>query len=689
MTDKTPTLFGDLAQDMARNHVYLSVRHQDYAWASQCFLKLPEVRTPPKIVVLIGAGASHDACGLPTGSSAAGRLRHAFKAQHNLDSLISAEIHRITVENRLEEHDFETVLLALSKFDQTTVLNELNTIYNRRHYPSLAYEILAHWMKHRFVDAIVNFNFDELLDQALDDELGPHGYYRVITDGDCPEETSKWLDDKGRFKFPVYIKPHGTASSKSTMRFTRRAYTLLSPDLETLLTELFKGRTDVLVVGYAMQSVEFNDILARSGRDKSFFLLDLKEQQLRGGDPKLNSRKVFWDSGSSGGLGPCLEKISGEIDHIFHPDFGPRTISRHRLISKLFKRQLNLDQDRDARRRERETYLRDRVYLEISLAISKGRGFVSLEHLAFGRAGHYFRDLRRYAFAHGSNESIRSMCFKLGLDQFGYWDTVCLPAGHANANRDRLQCPILTGPEFEASARKLAQETINQFSGDRKSIDLAREDFIEELHRAFMEMYDGEEVEVSNDTEATTNDIFASPTPLTTLTSLHAQTKKMLQDDKWDAILCTAESGEWLTSRKWRDEIKKRKAGLALIVADKTRITDLKNQLREQLYSVRWLPWWLHNRHMTVLLHQGKAKGAIYFERRLRTSHIVPLWLEGDDAGIALDAFVAYWIKAAQYEERRSEIEIQTQQIEEERDRLIEDLSRPFGVKRPNTATGT
>ena len=97
MTDKT--LFGDLARDMARNHVYLSVRREDYAWASPCFLKLPDLFIPPKIVVLIGAGASHDACGLPTGASAAGRLRHAFKAKHNLDSLVNAEIRRIAVEN--------------------------------------------------------------------------------------------------------------------------------------------------------------------------------------------------------------------------------------------------------------------------------------------------------------------------------------------------------------------------------------------------------------------------------------------------------------------------------------------------------------------------------------------------------------------------------------------------------------
>ena len=41
-----------------------------------------------------------------------------------------------------------------------------------RYYPGLAYEILAHLMKHGFIDAIINFNFDEVLDQAIEDELG-------------------------------------------------------------------------------------------------------------------------------------------------------------------------------------------------------------------------------------------------------------------------------------------------------------------------------------------------------------------------------------------------------------------------------------------------------------------------------------------------------------------------------------
>lgn len=206
MNDEMPASFGELSRYMARNHIYLSVRKEGYKTACHSMLKEKDDSFPPKVVIVVGAGASNDACKLPAGAQGAQELRNAFKRKVKIDEkLIDEEIHRITVEYRLDQGDFEAVLLALSKFDQAAVLDGLKTIYNRKHYPSLTYEVLAHWLKHRFIDAIVNFNFDELLDQAINDEIGQGGYYRVISDGDCPGDLDHWLDKQGqRFKFPLY-----------------------------------------------------------------------------------------------------------------------------------------------------------------------------------------------------------------------------------------------------------------------------------------------------------------------------------------------------------------------------------------------------------------------------------------------------------------------------------------------------
>jgi SIR2-like domain len=675
MDSDLPEPFADLAQHMAANHVYLSVRNEDYATASQHFLK-ESPNPPPKIVVVVGAGASNDACGLPTGQVAATRLIEAFEKKARVsEGLIRDEIHRITVEYRLGREDFEAVLLALSKFDQKTVLDELNAVYSRRDHPSLTYEVLAHWLKHRFIDAVVNFNFDELLDQAVDDELGADGYRRIVTDGDCPEDLENWLDSRGRFRFPLYIKPHGTASHKSTMRFTRSSYSLLPPDLERLLLALFRNQVDVVIMGHAMQSVEFNDILARSGdKNLRFYAVCKKKPKLRA---VANNKKwdlAFWPTKTSGGLGVCVDGIATKVAYLFKDRLKPRSIERHRLISKLFQRAAVLDEEEGSRGRQLRAYLRDRVYVEIALAISKAKGFVSLEHLTRGRAGQYFRQLRRIAPGGEPLDSMLLMCTNLGLEQFGYsQDTLCLPV---KAKRDRLQYPILTEDEFTQAAHQLATRTTDLLNPERQSRCSGSE-----LRQALMEMYLGEEVEVSSDTYALTNDLFANSTALTTFTALHAQTRKMIESLSWDAVLCTAESGQWLTCEEWSGVIKARRARLAVVLADLTHADKLRSCFGDQLLRVRWLPWWLHNRHVTVLLKGTEVVGAVFFERRLRSMHIAPLWLEGPDAVVAKDSFVAYWIKAAQYA-KQNEIEIPAERVQTEWAKLTDDLSARGRAKR-------
>jgi SIR2-like domain len=676
--DKLPKKFHDLALRMAQNHIYLSVRNENYFTAARSFLKKTPRSIPSKIVAVVGAGASNDACGLPTGAEAADRLINAFVSGGIVKrELIMDEIHRITVEYRLEQGDFEAALLALSKFDQKTVLHELNAIYNRRHYPSLTYEILAHLLKHRFIDAIVNFNFDELLDQAIDDELGRYGYYRVISDGDCPDNIDSWKDDKDkpkeRFKFPLYIKPHGTASHKSTMRFTRSSYSLLPIDLVRLLESLFAGPVDVIVVGHAMQSVEFNDILTRSDGGMHFYTIGHTRPKLRVAGRTQKWDMEFFDSQSvRGGLDSCIEVITKRVEDMFKDGFKPRSISRHKLISKLFKRKAVLGEDTVSRDKQHDIYLRDRIYVEIALAISKAKGFISLEHLVRGRAGQYFRLLRRHA--KGSTDSMLSMCEGgLNLNRFGYsGDTFWLPGTRSKPSRNRLRHLILPKQEFEGAAQKLSDITLNHL--DPKRHDRCVND--DELYLALMDMYEGEETEISNNTNATMNDTFVDAIPLPTLTSLYAQTSRMIAADiSWEAILCTAESGKWLLKKEWSNAIKNRQAALAVIVADQTHSQDLKNRFGDNLGKrLRWLPWWLHNRHVTVLIKNKQPDQAIFFERRLRTSHIAPMWLRGADVQIAMDAFVAYWIKANQYKKSANDIEIRPDQLRSESEKLIAEL---------------
>lgn len=61
--------------------------------------------------------------------------------------------------------------LLLNFYPKHAILNEFKKHLGYKYLPSYLYEIISHMFKHRFFDAIINFNFDEILDNALEDEM--------------------------------------------------------------------------------------------------------------------------------------------------------------------------------------------------------------------------------------------------------------------------------------------------------------------------------------------------------------------------------------------------------------------------------------------------------------------------------------------------------------------------------------
>lgn len=180
-------------------------------------------------------------------------------------------------------NDFETSLNILAKlFDVSTVRSQIKNLYNFRHGPTLFYQIVAHLFKNGFIDVIINFNFDEFLDQAIDDELGKDSYDYIVSDGDCRNIDE--LDKDGKLRQPLYIKPHGTASHKNSMRFTKDHYNELPIDMRNFLEKIISGKSmsygieqgegqrkkfqfpdkkiNLITVGFGMGSLEFNEILS-------------------------------------------------------------------------------------------------------------------------------------------------------------------------------------------------------------------------------------------------------------------------------------------------------------------------------------------------------------------------------------------------------------------------------------------
>ncbi len=328
--------------------------------------------------------------------------------------------------------DFESTLALLSEFYSVKDLRStIQRIFGRQYYPSITYEIIAHMLKHRFVDAVINFNFDELLDQAIDEELGSTEYRKILSDGDCGDFSDMIIS--GRLKLPLYLKPHGTASHKSTLRFTKADYVGIPRDIENVMLQLLQGnaeetskrggvkvqRINLICIGFGMESVEFNNILTEVTKNSRlqyfgyFYNISRKAEDIFRSKTKANSRKNV-DSITIGEDNKNLEgKIEGLWNGVvakFNKEYSPRGIERNLVVCHLFHR-FRLKDLESENNTDRGTVKDAKVWLypllrtivEIILAVFLNKGKINVVQLINGRVGLYYNLYYEY-FKQWKNE---------------------------------------------------------------------------------------------------------------------------------------------------------------------------------------------------------------------------------------------------------------------------------------------
>lgn len=645
MTDSDRNI-SRLARRLAVNHIYLSsIRGLDHAgWKTIMpgFVRADEKET--RVIAVVGAGASAPS-GLPVSKDAAALLQKRLDIDPDE---LKEELERLTSVYRLSTDDLETLLMAMG----TTVRrarqlrDELGLMYAHSHPPVLTYEILAHLLKHRFVDAIVNFNFDELLDQSIRDEIGEGNYHHILSDGHC---LNLKRDRFERYELPIYIKPHGTASHKSTLRFTREDYFGVPEDIRALLIALATGLPLTLIlVGFGMQSFEFNQVLRGTAEDIDVYSFNTDDLNI---DKRLKSeigRPVRWNhvrlAKTRNGLDSQFESLWEAVSALFPEDFRPRTLCRHRLIHDLFRTRIKPNcpkQGRVNQASERRQYLGDRMVVEMALAIAKGKGLVDLTTLTNDRCGRYYELFR------ASEPNVLPLCeyfLKLGLLNVSYArDVVRLT--RPTKDRDTSEYPILTEAEFMRQMPTVRKKVLGllQSTTVSRNFDRSKSQF----NSAMRELYCSEEVEISNRPDATYPTRFHSHHVLPTFASLRYETLELLNDlEKDDILLSVAETGEWLLKNEVKSAILSKGFDLFIIVADRSHESNIRKDYKHQLVDVQQIPWWIHNRHMTILIRGNDVHGAIYFSRRLRAAMISPVKLEPPDSDEILRTFLAYWEKA-------------------------------------------
>ncbi len=618
--------FHDLARKIALNLIHVSIDSKEVENAiketmnskvGKCEYKDAEYR-PERFVVVVGAGASHDAFnGIPLGKSGAELLKKELtKGNQDIIDMIDDELVRLETVYKLNPGEFETQLLAYNKFYSNTqgkgknLVDTICELYHHMYYPSLCYEMLAHMFKHRFIDVIINFNFDEILDRAIEDELCQADYYKVISDGNCPNDINKLMIDN-KFKKPLYIKPHGTASHKSTLRFTREDYFKLPRDIETLLKTVLSGKTcyndayenipiNLIVIGFHMQSIEFNKILVDNlpnfsaiyyinpkGPDypinlpakfkKSCVFISGKDNRMLSKEPINDNNRSYLDA--------LMLKLWKSISLNFNKNYKSRFVDRHCLISDLFAdKQKNIKNPNKI-----EKYLKDRTYMELVLSISKSKGFINMHQLTNGRVGIYYNlyieqfsknlTLKKTNLVDKKPEALFEFCKKLGLKEIGYAREAfklekedILRPDNLIVAQDKFETIYITKLFKALTTKNILSKPI------RSQLKCLHDDF-----KTTLELnYKGTEVEICPQYKDIYNNIFSSPKVLNTMLALKYYTNKLFKGD-WDAMLHVGETGEWLLYEKSSNWDNKK---IAIIVADPAYRNELIKQFKKNLYKI-------------------------------------------------------------------------------------------------------
>jgi SIR2-like domain len=577
------------------------------------------------------------------------------------------ELDRLENVYGLKRKNFETRLTALCRTPEAErkVKQRIGERYQYQHPSLLSYELLAHLLHHRFLDAIISFNFDELLDQAIDDELGPNEYIRVVTERDCDPEVPA--------SAPLYIKMHGTASEPDSLRFTRERYYWTPRSIVELVEKQFDVEHLVMVnVGFSLASFDFQYLLRKPDQLQIFHfdprrmrpsvLREVRKQRSKCRLHQKLPRPDIYDKPnvvdfSSGARKPGPDFLPELLDDLVevlqerceaHGSVPVcwRSTLRHRAVVEALKGSPIGTKSQYA------SYLRRRAILEFAFAAARGRGVLSIASMVDDRCGRYYDLYRRKA---GNNaDSWLKLCSAGGLQESQkHPDTFEVISnlrqtpgrgGHGSIHQLRL-----------ADAPKLAAHTVSSLNVPPQRLKEIQKLLTETIR--FLQ--EETEIEVHSRDDRICSKTFAKPVILKTFTALRGWTRQMLEGTPdYNELWAISETGDWLAHEgtgmlnKFHERAKKADPPshggkpVRLLTAFES---DLGKYTKTT--DVRRLPWGRHNRHMTVLCKDAQPRAAIYFVRRLRAPTVTPVYLSNQkDLRRVAQSFATLWHEAGVYE---------------------------------------
>lgn len=627
------------------------------------------------IVPFIGAGASISA-GLPSSPALQTQIYGALIRQPGSDSLAQF----LDEEARaLFPDKAENGLLRLSLFEFAAVISRFayarkalhqvirSVMANATHRP-LTYELLAHLAKHAYVDHFVSLNFDELLDDALRDELPDR--LRFITS----------RDDLPGPRFARETKPNACYLFKPFGTLSTDNYKIEVEDVRQygsdtvwrfMLESVFRpvaGNTlpDVvlILVGYAAAELAFSELmkeLLHSGKRKvTLFMIDPRDSlpdSLKTLQTEKNFEALHIPLAADTAFDLLLrimkvKYLTGHPYRIWIPT------ARHRIISALPYRSIT---DHDSR-----------FMMELILQAIKSRGFFTIEAVA---------EIERIRiYSQTACNVLQKMC-----------DSNLIVPQSSVDNPELRQVYLLRNYDFEVLSESLLGEYSLRSSDDVLEWEVGVEDdgsysasgtrisHKEFLERRFKEIAGAPEIEVSTDASPSTRWLFKNAKLLGSVTRLTEETA-VLFNTAINMAGTSAEpvqiygvwtTGEWLfhdDGWAWKrigqdllSLLEARRLKLSMILAKnpimKTVRLNRRAVVMERLAGpiesgycdVRYINWWQQNRVLSLLYYSegGRREGrGIYMRRRLATPLVAPFYVEDADCKVLKAIFDSYLAKS-------------------------------------------
>jgi len=679
-----------LAQRLIARHVHLAVpdsrvRDRLVEDHGRTLYDPPSVERDMRCIAVVGAGAS--APMLDRSDDLATKLETTFGRDE-------AELERLQLVNNLDTATFETRLIALSNSPaaERRVRETISEKYGIRHPSLLGYELTAHLLKHRFLDAIISFNFDELLDQSLDDELDAREYHRVVSERDCH---SLRLDPNAPDYVPLYVKLHGTASEPESLRFTPHSYYAIPKRILGVVESLLHAEHCAIVnIGSNLGSFDFQRLL-RIPTGLEVFNLSVRpipraicrkvdqerrqvhDDRVRFGTTATAARAGDWLHECSGGgdsnalvarLIEAIECKTGSedddpaADGTAEPPSDPRklrrlvsfrSVQRHTTLAQLLSADAAYGvaaADPTWARQQQIVYTWRRTILELALAGAKARGLLSLDPLVVDRPARAFDQYQRLTCGQGDTWS--ALCSAAGLKESEEIPDILVSQRalrkdpEAEMDEDRAL--------HEFNPRALARHVLNRIKNnpvEDPDVDLLAKT-IDGLQRQ-------SDVEFHMRDDRVCTKAFKQPVTLATATSMLAYTWLMLHDiDPDDEIHISAETGGWLLREPARSLLSRQRCIRLLLAFDIER-DDLMRTYGRALRP-RVIDPWRHNRHMTIVCRGSDPVRAIYFARRLRAPVITAVYLDSiRDVKQLRRLYDHRWDEAEREEAEREEAERQ------------------------------